>query len=174
MMHGHRIILFAVIFWLSGAAAALGCVCVPPASVAEELEAARAVFVGKLVAAEYRKGIVDDTRTMMAEAEGRRVEYEVLVLRFQVERWWKGEPVGEVLVRTSQTRDVEGVMTVGDCDYPFKVGQRYLVYAQGAEEHLSASACSRTAPVKRAGRDLQALGAGRAPEVVHSPSGRRG
>jgi hypothetical protein len=170
----HRLIFFTVIFWLLGVPAAFGCVCEPPASVTEELNAARAVFAGKLVAAEYRKGLVDETRRMMEEMDGRRVEYEVLVLRFQVERWWKGEPVAEVLVRTNQTRDAEGATTVSDCDYPFKAGERYLVYAHGAENELSASACSRTATLQKAGKDLKTLGAGRAPEVAGRQPRRRG
>jgi hypothetical protein len=63
---------------------------------------------GGVVAAEYRKGIVNEFRRLEEEIFGKKVNYETLVLKFQVERWWKGKPVGEVILVTNQPRDPDG------------------------------------------------------------------
>jgi hypothetical protein len=73
---------------------------------------------------------------MQEEAFGEKVEYEVLVLKFQVERWWKGNPASEVILVTNLTRDPDGTEHISDGEYPFKVGERYLVHAYGSENDL--------------------------------------
>jgi hypothetical protein len=42
----------------------------------------------------------------------------------------------------------------GDCGYPFKVGQSYLVYAYEKSNKLHASLCSRTRLLSEASEDL--------------------
>ncbi len=45
----------------------------------------------------------------------------------------------------------------GDCGYPFRVGESYLVYAykNAGDNKLYASICSRTRPLSEAGEDLE-------------------
>lgn len=101
---------------------------------------------------------------MEEEATGKKVDYEVLVLRFHAERWWKGDPLREVILVTEQTRTPDGSESISNCDYPFEVGERYLVYAYGAENELGTSACTRTRKLKKAKEDFKVLGEGRKPE----------
>ncbi len=81
---------------------------------------------------------------------------------------------GEVILVTNLTRDPDGTEHILDCEYPFKVGERYLVYAYGDENELGTSTCTRTRKLKKAKEDLKALGEGRNPEngSVAYPSSR--
>lgn len=159
-----KVLPFVIIFFLVGASSASGCLCAGTRSVEEELREASAIFSGKFVAAEYRKGIVNEFRRLEEEIFGKKVNYETLVLKFQVERWWKGKPVGEVILVTNQTRDPDGTEHILGCEYPFKVGERYLVYAYGSENELGTSTCSRTRKLNKAKEDLKVLGKGKEPE----------
>ena len=151
------------LFAAAAAPAALGCVCEPPPPVAEALKEADAVFSGRLIGAEYRKGIVNRTRQVMEEWEGVKTEYGVLVLKFEAERWWKGGAAREVVLVTEQTRAADGTTSVGSCEYEFAQGERYLVYAYESEGRLQTGICTRTKKLKRAAKDLKALGKGRRP-----------
>lgn len=132
----HKTFLFIIVFLFVSAASVFGCVCAGTPSVAEEFKSSSTVFSGKLVATEYRKGIPDEFRRIQEETEGKKVDYEVLVLKFQVERRWKGSPTTKVIILTGQSREPDGSYTVSDCDFQFEVGKNYLVYAYGAENEL--------------------------------------
>lgn len=158
------IFLIAACCFINGPSA-FGCVCDGIPTVAEELAGATAIFSGKFIAAEYRKGIVSELRSLGEHSTGEKVDYEVLVLKFQVARWWKGDPVSEVILITDQTRDPDGTEHFLDCDYPFEGGEHYLVYAYGAETKLGTSTCTRTRKLRKARKDLKILGKGRKPET---------
>lgn len=153
----------ALLLGLFGSASSvLGCLCSGTLSVEDELREATAVFSGKFIAAEYRKGIVSELAQLDEKIAGE--DYEVLVLKFQVERWWKGNPIEEVELITEEIRLPNGHTMVTDCEYPFETGKRYLVYAYGDENGLSTNRCTRTKRLKEAQEDLKKLGEGRKPE----------
>ncbi len=59
---------------------------------------------------------------------------------------------------TAKQVEIRTGMGGGDCGYPFKLGEPYVVYAYRDKEGLlTASICSRTAPAERAEADLQYL-----------------
>jgi hypothetical protein len=153
-------ILFFSIFFLSNVSSAFACLCSGTPTVAEELKGATAIFSGKYVGGEYRKGIVSEFRRMEEQIDGKKIEYEVLVLRFQVQRWWKGNLSSEVILVTDQTRVSDGTTSVGDCGLGFEKGKPYLIYAYGKEDELGTDACTRTKRLGKAKEDLKQLGKG--------------
>ena len=68
---------------------------------------------------------------------------------FEVERLYKGALSSEVAVLTGHGR--------GDCGCPFKVGEKYLVYAYG-KKGLETNVCTRTTNINGADADLAELG----------------
>jgi|GEM_PF-3400137 len=60
---------------------------------------------------------------------------------FNVQSSWKG-------VTTTTTAIFTG--NGGDCGYPFKVGNQYLVYAHNFYSDLATGICSRTIPASAA------------------------
>ncbi len=102
------------------------------------------VFAGKVVGFEYRKGIPNQ------------------YVKFQVERWWKGEATTEVFLITSETKKSDGTSSRSSCDSNFKEGESYLVYAYGKENKLRTHVCMRTRRLTE-NKDLEILGKGKEP-----------
>jgi hypothetical protein len=77
--------------------------------------------------------------------------YPERLCRFAVERFFKGAEKADIEVRTG--------MGGGDCGYSFKIGERYLVYANVVSPtgRLYTSICSRTKAVAGASEDLDYL-----------------
>ena len=74
-----------------------------------------------------------------------------LEVTLRVKQLWKGDPAEEIKVHTAGSSAA--------CGYGFVEGTTYLVYAVRDEaDPLRVSLCSRTAPVDRAKKDLDALG----------------
>ncbi len=86
------------------------------------------------------------------------------MIKFSVERWWKGSGEEEVLLHTGVSRFPGGYTRIAGEDFKFKVGEEYLVYAFGENESLATDQCARTTKLEKADEDLQALGEGRLPE----------
>jgi len=125
-------------------------------SVSEELKHSTVVFSGKAVAEEYRP--------IVTPQSGWPEGGEILVIRFSVERWWKGSGGGEVFLYTGLSRWPGGYTRSFGEDFNFSVGEEYLVYAFGDVDNLTTTACERTTKLEKADEDLKALGEGRLPE----------
>lgn len=77
-----------------------------------------------------------------------------LQVRIRIEHAWKNVRANELMLQTGRGG--------GDCGYPFKVGERYLVYAYGSSDRtLGTNICQRTRKLIDAGDDLRLLGKGR-------------
>ena len=157
------IIRFFFIFCFTfGAGSAFGCVCVPnKGDIKKELREAGAVFSGKFVGTEYRKSGDSQVVTSSVETAGEESQAEILVLKFQVENWWKGKGTKEVVLVTDRTKSADGSETISSCDFQFEIGKRYLVYAFSDEKQLKTNVCTRTKEIGKAGKDLKILGKGR-------------
>ena len=132
------------------------CSCWGPLPACEAFGAAAAVFIGRV------EHIVFNEPTMTIRGSGNRnrgplsedmrlmppPEGEV---RFTVEESFVGTEESSVSVFTGRGG--------GDCGYPFKVGDRYLVYANRNPQngHLRTSICSNTQALIDAGKDLEFL-----------------
>ena len=131
-----------------GVSSADACECDSPDSALKAAVQSFAVFTGTVTAIQA----ADDTKT------------SDLTIEFQVTKGWKGVEHPMLTVLTT---------TPGACGYQFKVGQSYLVYAQGNDEHLEVDNCHRTyllAPPQghhdRAGKDIKELNGVRWSQVV--------
>ena len=129
--------------------------CFQPRSVSDELKNSTAVFSGMAIAEEYRP--VDIKRDGMLEGG------EALVIRFAVERWWKGSGDAEVVLDTSVIRHPGGITSFMDEDFTFRVGEKYLVYAFTSNGNLRTNGCRRTKKLEKAEEDLRDLGEGKLP-----------
>jgi hypothetical protein len=135
----------------------LACDCKKTPDASAALKEAHAVFSGRFIAAEYRPDIFNGFRRTMKVREGTKTEYEVLVLKFEIERMWKGSPDKELILITETTRDATGGEWHSDCEYEFREGERYLVYAYHLEGGLETNTCTRTKPLAQAEEDLKVL-----------------
>lgn len=121
--------------------AAQACTCAPE-EVSDAFERASAVFEARVVS-------VSPTSTQPNASH--KVELEVA-------RAWKGVESGLVSIRTASNEAM--------CGYSFVVGETYLVYASkdaDGDKDMRVGLCSRTQPLSRAVKDLEALGASKPP-----------
>ena len=131
-------------------------------AVKNAVEHSTMVFTGKVIGFEYRKGIRNEYMETLEKDSGKHIEYETKIVKFQVERWWKGEATSEIFLQTLETKNSDGTGSNSSCDYHFKEGESYLVYAFGKENALQTHACARTRPLT-ANKDLKILGEGKEP-----------
>ncbi|HEV2707683.1 MAG TPA: hypothetical protein VGV59_17325 [Pyrinomonadaceae bacterium] len=121
------------------------------------------VFSGKVVGFEYRKGIPNEFMTTQGKEDASQTDYETLVVKIQVEQWWKGDVPAEVVLLTSTTKNADGTMSVSSCDYHFRQGESYLIFAVGKEDAYRTSDCLRTKKLAQAEEELKILGEGKEP-----------
>ena len=116
---------------------AQACSCIPNPPPREAFEQASLVFAGRVL--EIR--------------DAREEEYPVaLEVTLLVERPFKGVFIETIRVRTSRDS--------ASCGFPFKRGERYLVYTHDSSDGIvRASLCSRTAMLEDAREDLLAFDA---------------
>jgi hypothetical protein len=158
-----KIVVLFVICLLLSATEVFACVC--PISSNETLEGvirygvknSTMVFAGKVISFEYRKGIPND----FMQSKG--IDYETKVVQLQVEQWWKGEVPKEIFLITDETKNADGTESTSSCNFNYKAGESYLVFAYGKENELRTMACARTQPLNRAREDLKILGKGKEP-----------
>lgn len=113
----------------------------PAAALAE----AKTVFIGKVISVNDPALQPDNLLPTVLDLE------RPVKVRFVIERVYKGRKMREIEV---------GTRTGGlEWGYDFKVGKRYLVYAQDAraEQTLVVKGCGRSRPVHEAAADLKLL-----------------
>jgi hypothetical protein len=130
--------------------------CPPVASVSESLRNSSSVFTGEVISEEYRD--------IKEDSPGKPENGKTLVIRFKVQRWWKGSRANEVTLYTSLRKYPDGSESFMAEDFRFQKGESYLVYAQGRAEKLWTSECTRTRKLAGAENDLRELGDGEAPK----------
>ena len=142
-LNKQKIVISFVICLLLSATKVFACVCVsmPNESVSDAVkyatEQSTMIFAGKVVGFEYRKGITNQYMESRRKDSSKNIEYETLVVKFQVERWWKGEATTEVFLATDETKNSDGTGSGSSCDYHFKEGEIYLVYAYGQRKRIT-------------------------------------
>jgi hypothetical protein len=155
------IITFSICLFLS-ATEVFACEC-PILSTDDAFENSTLVFTGKVVGFEYRKGIPNQFIEWAEKHSGKPIEYETMVVKFKVERYWKGEAPQEIFLVTSRTKNADGTSSSSSCDYDFKEGESYLIYAADKGRGLRTNFCMRTRPLIRAEEDLKILREGKKP-----------
>lgn len=177
-------LLGSTLLFFFSVTSALACMCpgYVSGSIADEVKAAvegsSAVFLGKVIGFEYRKGVLFEREGVTRSTENTG-NLETKLVKFQVERWWKMELPSETMLVTDITRNLEKFdeltiaentfrLPAGDvwnmCHTPFMTDQSYLVYASGDPRKLQYRYCTRTTSISKAVDDLAVLGEGRAPK----------
>lgn len=128
---------------------AFACSCVQPGTPAQELANSDAVFAGEVLN-------IQTPLIVRSSADLTRVI-------FNVAQVWKGSVTRTLAVWTSSSE--------ASCGFSFMVRQQYIVYARNLNSQLTASLCSRTAPLGSASQDLAALGQGTIPSAPPPSSG---
>jgi hypothetical protein len=162
-LNKQKIIVSFVICWLLGTTEVFACVCViMPNETLEDavknsVKNSTRVFAGKVIGFEFRKGIPNE----FMQSKG--IDYETKVVKFQVEQWWKGQVPKEIFLVTDETKNADGTESISSCNFNYKEGESYLVFAYGKENELRKMACSRTQQFNRAKEELKILGEGKKP-----------
>ncbi len=168
-LNKQKIVFSFVICLLLSATKVLACSCfyLPNEKVENAVNTAfkeaTAVFSGKVVGFEYRKGIPNELLESQENYLGKHFDYETMVVKFQVERWWKGEASSVIFLVTSNTKNSDGSTSGTSCDYGFEKDRSYLTYTYGQDSELRTNSCTRTKLLNSAEDDLKILGEGKEP-----------
>lgn len=101
---------------------------------------------GKPTEAELKAAVVKEFNESAGVFSGEVVAQDMLTVKFRVVTMWKGDALEEFTMSTGTVKRGEGFYRSSSCDYGFKVGEKYLVYARWAENNqLIALSCTRTA-----------------------------
>jgi hypothetical protein len=95
---------------------------------------------------------------------GEVIEVILYEAKFKVERIWKGEGKDEITMWL-RGKDNKGNYIITSCDFEFRKGEQYLVYAYLAEGKLRTHVCSRTISLMNAEYGLKELNEIKQPEI---------
>ncbi|MFT3745028.1 MAG: hypothetical protein QM785_12135 [Pyrinomonadaceae bacterium] len=172
MRTAHNIIFLLLILLFLSATTTFGCSCGQGSDSRSardiwigSINGSAAVFSGKVVGFEFRKGITVDYAEEQKQKHP-KLTYETKVIKFQVDRWWKAGLSPTVEILTNETKGSDGFGTSSGCDYNFTKGETYIVFASGSSSALRTSSCSRTTSTKVAwySEILDLIGPGTAPD----------
>jgi len=75
---------------------------------------------------------------------GKVIEIDTFTVKLSVEKVWKGDFKGELVMITGTMMTEDGSYVTSTCDYDFELNKKYLIFAHGAKDKLKASKCSWT------------------------------
>jgi len=73
---------------------------------------------------------------------GKVVSLDGYVVKFRLEKRWKGNPEDEAILSTGAKPFPDGSLLQEECSYQFHLGEEYLVYAYLKDQKLQAYLCS--------------------------------
>lgn len=118
------------------------CVCIEPANLTPE---------------EVRKNLIEEADWANVIFSGEVLSVDMMKVEFRVDRVWKGEDKKEITMSTGAKRTAEGEVSFSSCDYEFKVGEKYIVYAKMIKDNLQTAQCTGTRLYKNAGPRIDFL-----------------
>ena len=108
--------------------------------------------------ASLKKAVAKAKSEAVAVFYGQVIELDNSIVKFSVERLWKGAPAEEIiLINTGMGKASGGDRIISSCAYNFRMGEKYLVYAHGSEGRLQTHKCTRTAVSEDAAEDFKML-----------------
>ena len=143
-------LMINLIWFLGNTGQVHACKCAEPGSPSDELRKFSAVFAGRVVSIQH---------SFDPDAESYSSEDRTTV-RFEVSTVWKGTVHEDMYVTTPPTG--------GSCGFAFIEGEDYIVYAYDNaydDDGYTVGICSRTALLRQAQADIDALGEGQAPQA---------
>ena len=137
-------------WFLASPGQAHACKCAVPGTPAEELEKFSAVFAGRVVSVRHSYDLNAASYT----------PDDCTTVGFEVSTVWKGTVYQDMSITTPPTG--------GSCGFTFAEGEEFVVYADDSaygDDGYTVGICSRTALLRQAQADIDALGEGRAPQA---------
>jgi len=120
--------------------------------------------------AEIKAAIVKEFNESANVFSGEVVALDLLTVKFRIITIWKGDAIEELTMSTGTVKLGEDSYRSSSCDYNFKVGEKYLVYARWAENNqLIAQSCTRTTVLSKGLLDFQELDILN-PNAYHAPA----
>lgn len=124
-------LLFIALVLLDSSRSAFACVC--------ELEP------GKRSEKQIKAAIAREFNESASVFSGEVVALDTFTVKFKLITMWKGDALEEFTMSTGARKISEDSYRSSTCDYRFKVGETYLVYARVADDNqLVARSCTRT------------------------------
>ena len=142
-------LLMSVLWLLGNPGQVHACKCAVPGPPSEELEKFSAVFAGRVISVQHS---YDPDAASYGPEDRTTVGFEVSAV-------WKGTVHEDMYITTPPTG--------GSCGFAFIEGEEYIVYGHDsnfADDSYTVGICSRTALLREAQADIDALGDGRAPQ----------
>lgn len=155
-MRGVLPLLFIALVSLGSSQSAFACVCGGEpgkwsekqikAAIAKEFNESASVFSGEVVA------------------------LDTFTVKFKLITMWKGDALEEFTISSGAKKISEDSYRSSSCDYNFKLGEKYLVYARATDDNqLVARSCTRTNVLSSGQTDIPELDILN-PAAYHAPS----
>lgn len=113
---------------------------------------------------EAQAALIKDFKNATAIFFGEVIEVDFLKAKLKVEKIWKGEAKDEITMTVGSKND-QGEYVISSCDFPFRKGERYLVFAYSRADGLKAHVCGRTTSMKYAELQMNKLDEIKLPEI---------
>jgi hypothetical protein len=158
-MRGILPLLFIAVVSLGGSQSAFACVC--------------GGEPGKLSEQQIKAAIAREFNESASVFSGEVVALDTFTVRFRLITMWKGETLEEFTISTGAKKISEDYYRRSSCDYNFKVGEKYLVYARATDDNqLVARSCTRTNVLHGGKADIPELDILN-PDAYHAPPSSR-
>jgi len=120
-MRGVLPLLFIALVSLGSSQAAFACVC-----GGEQ---------GKRTEKQIKAAIAKEFNESASVFSGEVVTLDTFTVKFKLITMWKGDALEEFTISTGAQKISEDSFRSSSCDYHFKVGEKYLVYARASDDH---------------------------------------
>jgi hypothetical protein len=143
-MRGVLPLLFIALVLLGGSASAFACVC--------------GGEPGKRSEKEIKAAIAKEFNDSASVFSGEVLALDTFTVKFGLITMWKGEASDEFTISTGAKKISADSYRSSSCDYNFKVGEKYLVYARATDDNqLVARSCTRTNVLNSGQADIPEL-----------------
>ena len=88
---------------------------------------------------------------------GEVIKLDEFKAEFKVDKIWKGDSINRFTMLTGTKDNGDGTQTSSSCDFSFKLGEKYLIYAYGELDELKTHDCSRSSLLKNAVEEVEGL-----------------
>lgn len=169
--------LFAFALFIFSAETVSACVCSINdknslrQDVLKSLKYTDAIFSGKVLAVEFRQMSDEEAKEEAKKNLSFRgffspeYKFEILTVKIEVYRWWKGFKTKEITLLTETYRKSNGTNSTTSCERGFKVGEELLLFTKGENQaKLKNLPCSFTNFLNKSGEVISILGSGYAPK----------
>lgn len=110
--------------------------------------ACRCIEIVNLTPKEVRMQLNNELNRANVVFNGEVIQLDEFKVAFRVGKVWKGATVEEITMSTGAIDNGDGTIILTSCDYNFKMGEKYLVYATGSGEKMQTYKCTGTGELK--------------------------